>query len=109
MKKKKDRNSDAEGFQCIPGGFADLVEWLRSKNPEMAQYLQRKRRFPQIEPQMQQEIIERRFGIGSRAADNFRRRLLGQEKTESLVVPEIPRPQPVDTRSEERRVGKECR
>ncbi len=39
MKKKK-CDSEKEGFQHIPGGFAELVEWLRSQDPELAQYLE---------------------------------------------------------------------
>jgi hypothetical protein len=39
MKKRK-RDSEAEGFEHIPGGFAELVEWLRSQDPELAQYLE---------------------------------------------------------------------
>ena len=37
---KKNRDSEEEGFQYIPGGFAELVEWLRSQNLEAAQYLE---------------------------------------------------------------------
>jgi hypothetical protein len=40
----KNKNPDSEGeeFESIPGagGLAELIEWLRSKNPEAAQYLE---------------------------------------------------------------------
>jgi hypothetical protein len=38
---KKNRDSEEEGFQYVPGDFAELVEWLRSQNLEAAQYLER--------------------------------------------------------------------
>jgi len=37
---KKNRDSEEEGFQYVPGDFAELVEWLRSQNLEAAQYLE---------------------------------------------------------------------
>jgi hypothetical protein len=39
--KNKNRGSEEEGFESIPGGgLAELIEWLRSKIPEAAQYLE---------------------------------------------------------------------
>jgi hypothetical protein len=37
---KKRRYSEENGFECIEGGFAGLIEWLWSKCPEAAMYLE---------------------------------------------------------------------
>jgi len=37
---RKNRDSEEGGFRYIQGGFAELVEWLRSQDPELTAYLE---------------------------------------------------------------------
>jgi hypothetical protein len=37
---RKKRHSEEDGFQCIAGSFAELVEWLRSLDPALGAYLE---------------------------------------------------------------------
>jgi hypothetical protein len=37
---KKRRRSKEEEFQYIPGDLPELVEWLRSRDPELGDYLE---------------------------------------------------------------------